>query len=323
MKCFVTGGTGKLGQALVAELLKRGHEVRMLVRDSRGSHGADIPKGALVIKGDLSNVGALEVGTRGADVVFHCAALVDPAASWEELRKTNVDGTRNLAEACVKTPIMRFVHVSSIAVYGKKPAEIPVSEGTPTRPDSPYGKSKFEAERVLGEYVSNFPISIIRPGIIYGPTFLDVYVRVLRMLEKGSMQILGDGKNVIPFVHSSDVIDAMIRCTMTDFAIRKTYVIGENTTVTQEQVYKAACDSLGVPFKKQYMNPALAKALINVSSIFRKSSVTEEDIGMLAAHRPLNTTRAEKELGWKAKTMLHEGIKEMVGLYRTNKMRSK
>ena len=314
MKCFVTGGTGKLGRVLVAELLRRGHEVRMLVRD-----GAEIPKGALAVKGDLSDLAALEIGTRGTDVVFHCAALVDPTASWEALRKTNVDGTRNLAEVCLKTPIMRFVYVSSISVYGKKPLETPVSEGTATNPDNLYGRSKLEAERVLGEYVSNFSISIVRPGIIYGPTYIDVYAKVLKMLERGSMRIFGDGKNVIPFVHASDVVDAMIRCTQTDFAIRKTYVIGENSTLTQEQTYKIACEALGVPFRKQYMDAALAKAFISISSIFSKSAVTEDDISKLASHRPLNITRAEKEIGWKPKISLIEGIKEMVQLYKIRK----
>lgn len=313
MKCFVTGGTGKLGQVLVRELLRRGHEVRMLVRNEHA------PKGMIVVKGDLSNVAALEIGTKGADVVFHCASLADPAAPWEELRRTNIDGTRNLAEACLKTPIMRFVYVSSIAVYGKRPAEVPANEGTPTRPSDDYGRSKLEAERVLGEYVSNFPISIVRPGIIYGPTYLDVYAKVLRLLEKGGMPVLGDGKNVIPFVHASDVVEAMIRCTMTDFAIRKTYVIAENSTVTQEQIYKAACDALGVPFRGQCTPPELAKAFITISSMLGKGAITPADIDTLAAHRPFDTTRAERELGWRPKVALYDGIREIVELYKESR----
>jgi len=315
MKCFVTGGTGKLGRALVAELLSRGHEVRILVRDESGP----VPKGALTVKGDLSNTAALEIGTRGADAVFHCAAVVDPTAPSEQLYKTNVEGTRNLADACLKTPIMRFVHVSSIAVYGKRPAETPASEGTPTNPSDAYGRSKLEAERVLGEYVSNFSISIVRPGVIYGPTYLDVYARVLRLLEKGRMPILGDGKNIVPFVHSSDVVEAIIRCTQTDFAIRKTYVIAENTTVTQEQIYKTACEALGVPFRRQHMNPEIAKAFIAISSIFGGAGITPADIETLAAHRPFDTSRAERELGWSPKTPLYNGIREMVDLYRSSK----
>jgi len=313
MKCFVTGGTGKLGQVLVNELLKRGHEVRMLVRNEHA------PKGAIVVKGDLSNTSALEIGTRGVDAVFHCASLVEHTARWEDLLKTNVEGTRNLAEVCVKTPIMRFVYVSSIAVYGKQPLEIPANEYTPTRPTDNYGKSKLEAERVLGEYISDFPISIIRPGIIYGPTYLNVYARVFKLLEKGTMPILGDGKNIIPFVHASDVVDAMIRCTMTDFAIRKTYVITENATLTQEQIYTLACEALGVQFKAHHMALPLAKAFITFSSMLGKKGITAADIETLAAHRPFDTSRAERELGWKAKVSLYDGIKELAELYLTQK----
>lgn len=312
MHAFVTGGTGRLGRVLVAELLQRGHEVRMLVRKDD-----EVPKGALAAFGDLSSTSAIETGLKGTDVVFHLAAIIDPSAQWERLNDVNVKGTRALVELCSKLPLRRFVFFSSTSVYGRQPTEIPAKESTPTSPTDPYGRSKLEAESVLGEYFGAVPITVLRPSVIYGPTFLQTYARVLRRLEQGKMQILGNGKNVVPFVHANDVVDAAFKATETDFAVGKTYLISENTTITQEQIYSIACDALSVPFVKQYANPSITKAFISISSLLRSGAFGPEDIEVLSAHRVFDTSRAERELKWSPKIKLTEGIRQMVELYRT------
>jgi dihydroflavonol-4-reductase len=309
MTCFITGGTGRLGKALLNKLIGR-QEVRVLDPDN-----TLLPEKVIPIKGDLDDVKALSRGIAGCDVVFHLAALVDYNAPWSRLEEVNVQGTRNIVDMCAKHRIRRLIFISSTSVYGKELKESPANEETPTNPTDLYGKSKLEAERIVGEHFTDVQSTILRPGVMYGPTYLDYYGKVLRAIQQGKMQILGDGKNVIPFIHADDVVDAMIKAAAFDAAKGKTYVLSGNNSVTQEQIYEIAAQALGVDFKKQYTNLGLARAMLAVSSIFSKSPMTQEDINVLSSHRIFDTLRAENELKWKP-TPIDVGIRQMVDIYK-------
>lgn len=308
MTCFITGGTGRLGSALIAKLLGR-QDIKVL--DPRNSL---LPEGVTAVKGDLNDLKALEKGMTGVDIVFHLATLLDYNAPWNRMEEVNVQGTRNVVEMCAKQKVRKLVFISSTAVYGKNLKESPADENTPTNPTDLYGKSKLEAERVVGEHFTDVPSTILRPGVLYGPTYLAYYSKVFNAIQKGKMSVLGDGKNVIPFVHADDVADAMIKASAYDISKGKTYVLSGNRTLTQERIYEISAQSLGVEFKKQYMNPAVAKALLSVSSIFSQSSITQEDINVLSSHRIFDTTRAETDLAW-SPMPLEAGIKQMADLY--------
>jgi nucleoside-diphosphate-sugar epimerase len=315
MRCFVTGATGRLGSVLVKALLDRHHFVTALVMDE--NERAKLPNGAEAVIGDITDRAAVEKGVSDCQVVFHLAALVSYTSSWEELERVNIKGTQTVADACAKFKT-RLIHVSTTGVYGKKLAEIPASEKTPTTPTDLYGKSKLEAERIVGSYFGTFPYMIFRPAVIYGPPFFDVYARVLKRIENGSMQVLGDGKNVIPFVHCDDVVEALILGARSELPAG-TFVLAENHTMTQEAIYKFAAEALGVPFKPGHTNPGVAKALISLTSFVKKSSINEEDINVLSSNRIFDTNRAEKILGWKPGTNLMEGIRQMVEMYKERK----
>ena len=101
MTVFVTGGTGRLGKALLEKIIGR-QEVRVL-----DPGNALLPEKVIPIKGDLSNIKALEQGIAGCDVVFHLAALMDYNAPWKSLEQVNVQGTRNVVELCAKHKVRR------------------------------------------------------------------------------------------------------------------------------------------------------------------------------------------------------------------------
>jgi len=316
MTAFITGGTGRLGKVLIDKLIGR-QEIRAL-----DPGNALLPEGVIVIKGDLNDIQALERGIAGCDVVFHLAALMDYSAPWKRLEEVNVQGTRNVVEMCAKHKVRRLIFISSTSVYGKELKEMPVDEETPTNPTDLYGKSKLEAERVVGEHFTDVPYTILRPGVIYGPTYLSYYSKVFRAIQQGKISILGDGKNIIPFVHAEDIVDAMLKAAAHDAAKGKIYVLSGNRTISQERIYEIAAQVLGTEFKKQYMNPGIAKALLTVSSIFNQSSITQEDINVLSSHRIFDTAKAETDLKW-APMPLEDGIKQMAELYKQKLLEAK
>jgi nucleoside-diphosphate-sugar epimerase len=262
-------------------------------------------KGVATYIGDLFSTKVIESAIKDCDAVIHCASLIN-YTDWNLLKRTNVDGTKNLIEICKKYPIMRFVYISSTAVYGKKINF--ANEFTPPNPDNLYGKSKLEAERLVLENFSEVPSVILRPSIIYGPTYIEYYSKVIKLAIKAKLPIIGNGKNIIPFVHAKDVASAIIKSLQTDFSIGKIYIINENVSVDQEKMinYLYELVGKGKPMKIPVFLARIAAKVLNFD---------EEDINVLSSHRIFDCTLANKEIKWYPKIGILNGIREMFELF--------
>ena len=151
MAVLVTGGAGYVGSHTVRKLHQRGDRVVVLDDLSHGVAAAvaDVP----LVAGDVGDEALLKdlLGREDIDAVVHLAgsksvdeSLRDPGAYF----RNNVTGSLTLLRACVEAGVDRFVFSSTCAVYGN-PAELPVTEETPARPETPYGESKLMVERIL------------------------------------------------------------------------------------------------------------------------------------------------------------------------------
>ena len=149
-KALVTGGSGFIGGRLIESLVGDGHGVRALAR-SRSSADSVAALGAEPVRGELGDPGSLRAAATGCDVAFHAAAKVEDFGPWEEFERDNVQGTRNVAEACAAAGVSRLVHVSTEAVLIAGDPLVGVDETAPLRTDSraPYSRSKALAERAL------------------------------------------------------------------------------------------------------------------------------------------------------------------------------
>ncbi len=318
MYYFVTGASGRLGIVLINKLIERHQNVIALVPNE--SEKTKLPENVEKIIGDINDSSAIEKGVAKSNVVIHLAGLIDYNADWDELEKVNVHGTKTVVEACAKFK-KKLIYASTTGVYGKKLAENPANEKTPTNPSDLYAKSKLEAERIITSYYGIFPYLIFRIGVIYGPSYFPVYGRVIKLVDNGSMFILGDGKNVIPFVHTEDVAEALILGAKSNIS-STTFLISENTTFTQERIYKLVAEYLGKPgYSPAHIPVKIGKA---IAALFGSSlKLNSEDINVLSSHRIFDTERAERALGWKPKMTIVNGIKEMVDIYRTKKQMNK
>jgi dihydroflavonol-4-reductase len=172
MKTLVTGGTGYVGSSLVRLLLEQGEEVRCLVRE--GSRTANIDGLPVEIaRGDVGDEGSLRRSVKGCGRVYHLAALY---ANWVSdpslMYRVNVDGTRNVLQACREGEVERVVHCSSVAAlgaHGKTPADESASFNLQSTQD-PYYLSKHGAEQVALEFAaSGLPLVIVNPSNPLGP----------------------------------------------------------------------------------------------------------------------------------------------------------
>ena len=153
MKLLVTGGAGYIGSVVAKQLVERGDDVVVLDDLSRG-HRAAIPEGAELAEVDLLDAeGVHRVVQDGFDGVLHFAALAlvpESVTNPERYWSINVGGTRNVLDAMRAGGVSRLVFSSTCAVYGE-PDRIPMTEELPTRPESPYGRSKLAVDLMIGD----------------------------------------------------------------------------------------------------------------------------------------------------------------------------
>ena len=206
---LVTGATGFLGSATVRRLSERGSQVRALVRSPEKSAFLRTLPNVTVVFGDLTKPDTLRAAVEGCDIVLHTAIGY---GTREQQVAVNVEGTRHLAKAAAGALVERFVHVSSIAVYGYA-VDHDATEYTPMVPRShdPYSETKANAERALQKVAGDTGLvfSVIRPGMIYGPGSQTWTERLFRLASMRVTPFVGDGRGRAHPVYVDDVIDMM------------------------------------------------------------------------------------------------------------------
>ena len=172
MKAFVTGGSGFLGRRLISKLIEQGHSVNALARSTQ-SAAALLGLGAKVTMGDITNRDSLVEGMNGADVVFHLAAHRGTAShEWRTAELVNVSGTRNVLSTAHDLGIPRIIFTSTIEVFGDTEQVLVDETYYNEKPlANHYERSKWQAhyQVVLPLIRQGAPITIVMPGLIYGP----------------------------------------------------------------------------------------------------------------------------------------------------------
>jgi nucleoside-diphosphate-sugar epimerase len=202
VKALVTGASGFIGSATCAELAGRGHEVVALVR-RRGSE----PPDTRARPGDLTDAASLQNALAGErpDCVVHLAAEIASQRSERRIQEVNVEGTRRLLEACEFDGAPRFVLASTVVTGDARGALLEPDKPLPV--ETPYGRSKQEAEKLLGE--SGLHGVVVRPSHVYGPGGWYAEEFVKRLRQPGRFAVIGKGDNWWDVVRVEDVASAL------------------------------------------------------------------------------------------------------------------
>ena len=218
MKVLITGGCGFIGSNLAKELLSKGHEVHLLDISDKPAIKLN---GATFQRGDITHKELTETATEGCEAVFHEAALISVEESIknpEKFRKANIEGTRNVLEACRKNDVKKVILASSAAVYGDEPT-LPKTEGSILAPKSPYAESKIQNEKDAKKYFEEYGLETVclRYFNVYGEgqepnsPYSGVISKFIDCAINGKKPtIYGDGKQTRDFVFIKDVADANI-----------------------------------------------------------------------------------------------------------------
>ncbi len=309
---LITGVTGFIGKKLAGELSKR-EKIRVLVRNTNyGNEKVDIAVG------DLLNRRSLEKATQKIDTVYHLAGLVGgDEISYKNFEEINVIGTKNLIDACVKNNVKRFVLVSSVAVMGKA---INGDESTICKPDTNYGKSKLMAERLVKSYSKKIEIVIIRPTFVYGPGQKNERstAQLFNKILKQQFVIFGDGENLINFVYIDDVVEGIIYAGKSAESVNQTYILNDEKPTTLNELSDIIAEAGNVekprhiPLFIGYPAGLFFSIIHKITGI--KVPLTLKRFRNMITNRSFRIDKAKKELRWKPKTSLREGIRRTLSL---------
>ena len=182
----ITGATGFAGGHAVAELLRRGHAVRALVRNP---DAAKLPPDVTIVAGDLDDGAALDRLVSGTAAVIHLAGAISAVRRHDYFR-VNAHGTVAVAEAAIRALVPRFVHVSSLAA---REPEL-----------SAYGASKRAGEDAVAKLMAPLNAVIIRPPAVYGPGDRAT-LPLIKLLTQSLAVIPGTAGNAFSLIHVGDL----------------------------------------------------------------------------------------------------------------------
>ncbi|MER5786195.1 SDR family NAD(P)-dependent oxidoreductase [Streptomyces mobaraensis] len=218
----VTGAEGFIGSHLVEALVADGHRVRAMVQyNSFSSYGwlevlpAEVLDSVEVVLGDVRDPGSVQDLVKGADTVYHLAALIAIPYSYRAPHsyvETNVTGTLNVLEAVRHLGIRRLVHTSTSETYGTAQT-VPITEDHPINTQSPYAASKAGGDRLADSYHASFelPVVTLRPFNTFGPrqSMRAVIPTVIGQVAAGERTItLGDLRPTRDFSFVKDTVAA-------------------------------------------------------------------------------------------------------------------
>ncbi len=211
---LVTGATGHVGNVLVRELLAQEQQVRAMVlpNDKCASlEGLDVER----VTGNVLDPASLDRAMDGVDVVYHLAGIISILPGAETLmRKVNVDGVRNTAQAALRAGVRRMVHISSIHAFKRMPHGVCIDEHVPFAPDSPagaYDRTKAEGTLAVLETVEQGLDAVIAcPTGVIGPyDYLNSEMgNVIRNFARKRLHFLVEG--AYDFVDVRDVAKGLI-----------------------------------------------------------------------------------------------------------------
>ena len=236
---FVTGASGFIGAHLVRELVRRGIRCKCLMRPT-SIVAARPTAGVELVVGTIEEPDSYRMALEGCDVVINLAGVVY-ALDKRRLFQVNGEGCARLADACLAARHPpRLIHISSVAAAGPPPRGKSIRlESDPPQPISLYGRSKLQGELALTERAGKLPITIIRPGIVYGPGDLKL-AESIRVIYRWRLHpVVGYRTPPLSLIHVDDLVQLIL------LAIERGETI--STDPTSSAGYYIACDDSEFP----------------------------------------------------------------------------
>lgn len=313
MRVFVTGASGFIGKRLLRRLQADGHLVTALLLPQE----AVPPWNAVSLaRGDITRGPSLAGTMAGHDAVLHLAGAVGYGQTFERCNSINREGTRHVADEAVRAGVRRFVHMSSVSVYGR-PVGVEVTEDFPLRKiGDPYGDTKIDAERIVTTLADQgkIDLTIVRPTVIYGPGDDKFLPKMADNLRAGRARIIGPGTNIVDAFHVDDAVDFLARALVDPRATGGVYNLSNADNPTWNEFIALVAEALGMPAPRRHLPYPVAWCLAAAMEAAgwatgKPPLLTRYAVRVIGQPYLYSAERARRDLGYAPAINLREGVR--------------
>lgn len=264
MRFIITGATGYIGRHLLQQARERGHDLAVYTRQRAGLPG-DVTA--------LSYDAPLPAAFHGADALINLAGrahTTDTGAGHDAFDEANHQLPRRLADQARQAGVRRFVHVSSIGVYGNTRDE-PLNEAAPLAPDTPYARSKARGDEALQQQYEDAPtqLAIVRPPMVYGPACPGNFARLRKLLQAGAPLPFGALDAPRSFIYVANLADLLLHVAAHP-AGHGLFLAGDGSDYTVPQLLRAMAQESGRPARLFPLPAAWLRAAARLAGLRRE-----------------------------------------------------
>lgn len=313
MNVFLTGGTGFIGQALVACIRTRGWSLKVLVRDTESAAAKWLAtQGAALVRGDVTSRDGLTTAIAGTDVVIHNAGVYEfggNAAAVDRMNSVNIQGTENILSAAYAAGVPRVVYVSTAWALG--PSGYPPAPSVPRderwlhdgRFMTAYDRSKAKAHEVALRWrEKGLPLVTAMPNGVVGPNDHSIFGYFLRLVLLGGMPPLAwGGDTVLCPVEAQALAEGLCRTAETA-PIGQDYLFC-GPSISVRELFALWARKTGKRTPRWYLPRGLMRPQVALMEPIERAMglpafLSRESVDVSRAHLHYSSAKAQLELGW-------------------------
>jgi nucleoside-diphosphate-sugar epimerase len=304
---------------LIERLLSDGHQVRALAR-SDGAAERVRARGAEPVMGELSDVNAMREGAAGCELAFHAAATLGDWGKREAFERGNVQGTRNVLEACAAAGVRRFVHVGTEAALLAGEPLVNVDETAPLRPDSPalYSATKAKAEKlVLDASRDGFETVVVRPRFVWGRGDTTLLPTIVETVRSGRFAWIAGGRHRTSTTHVDNTVHGLV-LGATRGRPGDAYFVTDGEPVVFREFVTQLLSTQGLPEPTRNLPAPVAHALAvigesawGVLPLPGRPPITRFTYWVSAQECTIRIDKAREQLGYEPARTIEDGLAEL------------
>lgn len=311
---LITGGSGFVGRHLIDELVPK-YQIRATYRSKHQSlKGVEWQQ---VV--DIGKFLEWDNCLQGVECVIHLAARAhkireNNSSSQELYDRVNVQGTVNLANACIRNGVRKLIFISTIGVMGDRTTRAPLTEMSDLNPFSAYTRSKQKAELELLMLAKEHDIEIviIRPPMVYGEGAPGNFKILLEGIYRRLPMPLGSVNNARSFVGIDNLVSLITKCINHPSASNNIFLAGDGEDISTTELVKTLGRLMGRP---AILLPIHIGVLRCAATLIGRRSKLQSLLGTLQ----VDISKARTQLGWIPPYGLEKGLKKTVNAFLESK----
>ncbi len=274
-----------------------------------------------IIRGDLLNPASFAATLGDVDHIVHIAG-VTKAKRKSDYYAGNVVATQNLLDAALQSKkLKKFCFLSSLTAVGPSPDGQALTESSPCRPITNYGKSKLAAEILCRQYMDRLPVVVLRPPAVYGPGDTDIF-EMYKLVDRGIRPLIGSRDKTVSLIYGPELAKAIVRATFDDRTSGQVYCVSDPHIYS----FSSLIESMAFIANKRtiplHLPTGLVYSLAGIVEIFslfgsRPAILSiEKARDILQKHWVCSPQKIKDHIGFETALPVLEGIKNTFAWYR-------